>query len=166
MDGKLKIFEFDFKVLVKEWDIPEEVVDRKQIILDEDLNLKVVYAQSNTLFQIEYLANGERLTSNSLLPEGEIVYGGHDQGNQNIFIEGISESYNDQIYFRNIPIDQDIEYTKSDVEIENFTLIRREVPQDFQFQFDLSFDIRNHSCLLYTSPSPRDATLSRMPSSA
>ena len=26
--------------------------------------------------------------------------------------------------------------------------------------------IRNISCLLYTSPSPRDATLSRMPSSA
>ena len=25
---------------------------------------------------------------------------------------------------------------------------------------------RFHSCLLYTSPSPRDATLSRMPSSA
>ena len=24
----------------------------------------------------------------------------------------------------------------------------------------------NHNCLLYTSPSPRDATLSRMPSSA
>ena len=31
------------------------------------------------------------------------------------------------------------------------------------------FDIKNvktYSCLLYTSPSPRDATLSRMPSSA
>ena len=27
-------------------------------------------------------------------------------------------------------------------------------------------DGRNHTCLLYTSPSPRDATLSRMPSSA
>ena len=26
--------------------------------------------------------------------------------------------------------------------------------------------VRNHGCLLYTSPSPRDATLSRMPSSA
>ena len=27
-------------------------------------------------------------------------------------------------------------------------------------------DIHNKNCLLYTSPSPRDATLSRMPSSA
>ena len=34
---------------------------------------------------------------------------------------------------------------------------------------DISFDIREgeiRACLLYTSPSPRDATLSRMPSSA
>ena len=27
-------------------------------------------------------------------------------------------------------------------------------------------DEKGHACLLYTSPSPRDATLSRMPSSA
>ena len=27
-------------------------------------------------------------------------------------------------------------------------------------------DLNNDTCLLYTSPSPRDATLSRMPSSA
>ena len=30
----------------------------------------------------------------------------------------------------------------------------------------LCFASRGHACLLYTSPSPRDATLSRMPSSA
>ena len=37
-------------------------------------------------------------------------------------------------------------------------------------RFDLSenssYDWKDESCLLYTSPSPRDATLSRMPSSA
>ena len=32
--------------------------------------------------------------------------------------------------------------------------------------FDLAAIARDYSCLLYTSPSPRDATLSRMPSSA
>ena len=31
---------------------------------------------------------------------------------------------------------------------------------------DLVTDLRAQACLLYTSPSPRDATLSRMPSSA
>ena len=30
----------------------------------------------------------------------------------------------------------------------------------------MKFDVRYYLCLLYTSPSPRDATLSRMPSSA
>ena len=31
---------------------------------------------------------------------------------------------------------------------------------------DNGYDVSDYSCLLYTSPSPRDATLSRMPSSA
>ena len=33
-------------------------------------------------------------------------------------------------------------------------------------EFNFPFSITNDTCLLYTSPSPRDATLSRMPSSA
>ena len=36
---------------------------------------------------------------------------------------------------------------------------------DYDQELDLAFYILLH-CLLYTSPSPRDATLSRMPSSA
>ena len=36
---------------------------------------------------------------------------------------------------------------------------------DLKRKFNLSFIVISH-CLLYTSPSPRDATLSRMPSSA
>ena len=41
--------------------------------------------------------------------------------------------------------------------------------QHYQIDFDLSKGTWNYydsDCLLYTSPSPRDATLSRMPSSA
>ena len=34
------------------------------------------------------------------------------------------------------------------------------------FEFELSDAVRNYDCLLYTSPSPRDGLLSRMPSSA
>ena len=33
-------------------------------------------------------------------------------------------------------------------------------------QLMITTDVENYPCLLYTSPSPRDATLSRMPSSA
>ena len=36
----------------------------------------------------------------------------------------------------------------------------------FEFDQPPSLDPGNYDCLLYTSPSPRDATLSRMPSSA
>ena len=34
------------------------------------------------------------------------------------------------------------------------------------YPYDVEVDGKLYSCLLYTSPSPRDATLSRMPSSA
>ena len=34
------------------------------------------------------------------------------------------------------------------------------------FEGDLPLEVNVTTCLLYTSPSPRDATLSRMPSSA
>ena len=40
------------------------------------------------------------------------------------------------------------------------------VNQNFDLVFDCTDNHENKICLLYTSPSPRDATLSRMPSSA
>ena len=56
----------------------------------------------------------------------------------------------------------------------------KETPSEMRFKKDEKFDqkikdnflkdyelaCQNEYCLLYTSPSPRDATLSRMPSSA
>ena len=43
--------------------------------------------------------------------------------------------------------------------------IRQEGSQQNQPKFEF-VNLKDLSCLLYTSPSPRDATLSRMPSSA
>ena len=40
------------------------------------------------------------------------------------------------------------------------------IEHDFAHIFCNENDVSLHVCLLYTSPSPRDATLSRMPSSA
>ena len=41
------------------------------------------------------------------------------------------------------------------------------IAEDFKsISREFKFDGYNKTCLLYTSPSPRDATLSRMPSSA
>ena len=38
--------------------------------------------------------------------------------------------------------------------------------QNIENELQLYFDAKNHICLLYTSPSPRDKRQSRMPSSA
>ena len=43
---------------------------------------------------------------------------------------------------------------------------RKELLSEMQKGDHLDWDIIVIGCLLYTSPSPRDATLSRMPSSA
>ena len=46
-----------------------------------------------------------------------------------------------------------------------FEVITAENPKEVKIFADYD-KIPNNICLLYTSPSPRDATLSRMPSSA
>ena len=47
------------------------------------------------------------------------------------------------------------------------TTLREEVLDKARSEFDgVILGTQSHICLLYTSPSPRDATLSRMPSSA
>ena len=45
--------------------------------------------------------------------------------------------------------------------LEKLDKIRQLGVNPYPYEFNIT-----HSCLLYTSPSPRDATLSRMPSSA
>ena len=44
--------------------------------------------------------------------------------------------------------------------------IRTKVDDDRSYDISNSWDARSDNCLLYTSPSPRDRTRSRMPSSA
>ena len=45
-------------------------------------------------------------------------------------------------------------------------VVRQENPEANTEELKLLVALRMYGCLLYTSPSPRDATLSRMPSSA
>src|SRR5664279_6259938 len=59
----------------------------------------------------------------------------------------------------------------SDIDKKSFTYkanrIKQYIIQNFVFNLDLStWGLTTKSCLLYTSPSPRDGLLSRMPSSA
>ena len=67
--------------------------------------------------------------------------------------------FNDELYIlENIPTDQDSSLEKIEALLSN---------QNFgQYQFKMEGEEKSNICLLYTSPSPRDATLSRMPSSA
>ena len=58
--------------------------------------------------------------------------------------------------------------SRSKEKVDSGTDIIQRMIEEFCVSHDLShatFQLVSH-CLLYTSPSPRDATLSRMPSSA
>mgnify|MGYP003380841055 CR=1 FL=1 len=61
------------------------------------------------------------------------------------------------VYKRQV-LDLPIQYQTLNVDIEPVAQMR-------QFGAD-AYDVANWTCLLYTSPSPRDRTRSRMPSSA
>ena len=67
-------------------------------------------------------------------------------------------------------LDQVISFCGSSVLHEDVVIALGLIPQDLYFDFTRSIREKNNelmiTCLLYTSPSPRDATLSRMPSSA
>ena len=59
----------------------------------------------------------------------------------------------------------------ADVTVQMLSFDRGFLSSDVRYQIDVHLpddegNTRHYSCLLYTSPSPRDATLSRMPSSA
>ena len=60
----------------------------------------------------------------------------------------------------------------SDNELDRLRAIDPRIPDDFRERFErytgeeLEVIARADDCLLYTSPSPRDGLLSRMPSSA
>ena len=52
------------------------------------------------------------------------------------------------------------------IELTEKQLQRFEIYADFLLQYNQKINLTTVTCLLYTSPSPRDGLLSRMPSSA
>ena len=63
------------------------------------------------------------------------------------------------------------EIPKTNLEISNFEMQEVDIPKPSSDEILiknilLSIDAANRTCLLYTSPSPRDKRQSRMPSSA
>ena len=59
-----------------------------------------------------------------------------------------------------------IEQLRQPKSLEIFNLMLEAAGDDGLVIIDEAHRLRNHTCLLYTSPSPRDRTRSRMPSSA
>ena len=78
----------------------------------------------------------------------------------NIFANELSKDYCigyfEEVYWSLDPIEEE----ETRMNITSFFNDR------FEGADQLNFDLYYNPCLLYTSPSPRDATLSRMPSSA
>ena len=76
-------------------------------------------------------------------------------------------NYNEAIdWLENIPISFDSNYDGYELKLVNIAKFLEQLGNP---QNDLSLihvGGTNGNCLLYTSPSPRDSTLSRMPSSA
>ena len=63
----------------------------------------------------------------------------------------------------------DYSISKFDKDFVYYQIIYNGTPNNFLKSMEkqnFNFNTQSKTCLLYTSPSPRDATLSRMPSSA
>ena len=88
-------------------------------------------------------------------------------------MQSLSDGLIRQIKDIEIVPDKPLLITDADEVLLNFVLCFQEYLKKNNLWYDLSSyslfgNIKDYSnnCLLYTSPSPRDATLSRMPSSA
>ena len=134
------------------------VLNKIDAATEEQVNEALTEWQSVTTFDFTFKISakektgvGELFTTiKSLLPEGPEYYP-KDQITdkpERFFISEIIRGKILELYHQEIPYSSEVaieEFKESELRGEDFVHIR---------------------CLLYTSPSPRDATLSRMPSSA
>ena len=156
-DEKIQVYEYDFKVLIKEYEIPSEVKNRKQIILSEDFDLKVLYERGEEFRYSSFSQNQEENIYIGTIPIGEFSYGVHENNEGNFLIEGFSKEYNEQIFFRNIPIFGVPNYAKADAEILKFEIIegQKEVASTivqngdtiyyYHTPYDISIEVQNNT---------------------
>ena len=79
--------------------------------------------------------------------------------------QSVSPPYNVEAYFEIIPDSTDLAVDEDDIDDIDIELEEEFDYSEGEVKVNLSITLQD-TCLLYTSPSPRDATLSRMPSSA
>ena len=86
-----------------------------------------------------------------------IVFGGRDDNYGETFIERLEKALDYNIRLLD----------ESGLEYEIIAVDYNPIGEKYLYENDLLKSyLKNKSCLLYTSPSPRDNTTSRMPSSA
>ena len=132
---------------------------------NKSLNLNIVLVEPNGPMNVGSIA---RLCSNFDINELRIVSPKCD-----IFsLEAKKMALKGQRYIDNCKIFNSIEQAIFDFDLVLATCGRIDLSNDIECQSPediskwISSFLEINNCLLYTSPSPRDATLSRMPSSA
>ena len=120
-----------------------------------------VYSEHSQKIHNEALKNGYNLR---ILPLGSTI---EDSTGFGISLDELSneKEIKDILNFiaNVIEKEEDLEHIKFDKEFHLESLTLR---SSAWMQQDIFINYQSETCLLYTSPSPRDATLSRMPSSA
>ena len=123
------------------------IAQGKKITFDSDGNIIIVSDIINDIYSsilvLKYSADGEKMWESN--------YTKYPTSQQNEVATAIHSDILDKVYVSGIQGS-----TATDAEYITFKL--NKFDRNITYDFD--------SCLLYTSPSPRDATLSRMPSSA
>ena len=125
------------------------------------LGIPVILCTSKTKSEVKIIRDDLNLKDPYIVENGGAIYGEYSDGKEWEIIlgksykilEGILNNLSDNINFKLRPLN-----TLSDDEATNLTGLQGD-------SLNLMRD-RHWSCLLYTSPSPRDSDTSRMPSSA
>ena len=83
-------------------------------------------------------------------------------------MKDLNDTYSEPKMTGSFTIHEKVKSLREDTSQSSFavTQLREFVKQIFSIISEIELSIHDNNCLLYTSPSPRDATLSRMPSSA
>ena len=97
----------------------------------------------------------------SAVPEGQVPYTGFDE--QNTYTGGLSAKISEEVR----RMHEQGGFSLGAADGQGHTTIRKECRHFYRFVRGGDDGLNNlRSCLLYTSPSPRDRYISRMPSSA
>ena len=157
----------ELKNITLKWNSPKEK------IFIQDLNLKIKNGEILCIFGASGVGKSSLINiiagiyEDDLLFEGEIILNGEKLNQIPTEKRKIGLLLQDGTLFPHLTVEQNILFgmDKKLTYKEKSSLISSNLKKSNMTGFEDRYP-HTLSCLLYTSPSPRDATLSRMPSSA